>query len=221
MSEQTTYSDDVCAPKQGNRYAYRFLKRVFDIILSICVIVIGFIPCCILCIPIAITTGGSPIYTQRRLGLRGKPFCLLKFRTMVVDADDVEKHFNKEQLIEWKRERKVSNDPRTTALGRFLRRTSFDEIPQFLNVFVGQMSTVGVRPVVKDELRHYNGDAQELLSLKPGVTGWWQVHRRNAAVYEDGRRQEQELYYVRHANIGLDFKIFLRTFKVVVQGTGR
>lgn len=139
----------------------------------------------------------------------------------MVDADDVEKHFNKEQLIEWKRERKVSNDPRTTALGRFLRRTSFDEIPQFLNVFVGQMSTVGVRPVVKDELRHYNGDAQEFLSLKPGVTGWWQVHSRNAAVYEDGRRQEQELYYVRHANIGLDFKIFLRTFKVVVQGTGR
>ena len=146
---------------------------------------------------------------------------MLKFRSMVADAEDVEKYFTPEQLDEWRRERKVKDDPRITKLGAFLRHTSLDEIPQFLNVFVGHMSTIGVRPVVRDELRHYGDAVDEFLSLKPGITGWWQVHSRNEAVYEDGGRQQLELYYVRHASIPFDFSIFLRTFKVMVQGTGR
>ncbi len=207
--------------RPSQRIAYRFVKRVLDLVLSTVVIVVGFIPACILCIVIAATMGGAPIFTQRRLGLCGKPFRMFKFRTMVADAENVEKYLDADQILEWERERKVKNDPRVTKLGAFLRRTSLDEVPQFLNVFAGHMSTIGVRPVVAAELRHYGDDASEFLSLKPGITGWWQVHSRNEAVYEDGGRQQLELYYVRHASIPFDFSIFLRTFKVMIRGTGR
>ena len=207
--------------RQGRRRPYRFAKRAIDLVFSVVVIVVGFIPACILCVVIAATMGGSPIFTQRRLGLGGKSFRMFKFRTMVADAEDVGKYLDADQIREWERERKVKNDPRVTRLGAFLRRTSLDELPQFLNVFAGHMSTIGVRPVVSAELRHYGDDASEFLSLKPGITGWWQVHSRNEAVYEDGGRQELELYYVRHASLAFDFSIFLRTFKVMVRGTGR
>lgn len=207
--------------RPSRRTAYRFAKRAIDLVLSTVVIVVGFIPACILCAVIAATMGGSPIFTQQRLGLCGRPFRMFKFRTMVADAEDLEKYLDAGQIAEWKRERKVKNDPRVTRLGAFLRRTSLDELPQFLNVFAGHMSTIGVRPVVSAELRHYGDDAGEFLSLKPGITGWWQVHSRNEAVYEDGGRQQLELYYVRHANLAFDFSIFLRTFKVMARGTGR
>ena len=207
--------------RQGRRRLYRFAKRAIDLVLSVVVIVVGFIPACILCVVIAATMGGSPIFTQRRLGLGGKSFRMFKFRTMVADAENVGKYLDADQIREWERERKVRNDPRVTRLGAFLRRTSLDELPQFLNVFAGHMSTIGVRPVVSAELRHYGDDAPEFLSLKPGITGWWQVHSRNEAVYEDGGRQQLELYYVRHASLAFDFSIFLRTFKVMVRGTGR
>ncbi len=209
------------APCSSQRLAYRFAKRAIDLVFSAVVIVVAFIPACILCIVIAATMGGSPIFTQQRLGLRGKPFRMFKFRTMVADAEDVEKYLDADQILQWERERKVRNDPRVTKLGAFLRRTSLDELPQFVNVFAGQMSTIGVRPVVDAELRHYGADAPEFLSLKPGITGWWQVHSRNEAVYEDGGRQKLELYYVRHARLSLDFSIFFSTFKVVFRGTGR
>lgn len=207
--------------RPSQRVAYRFAKRVIDLVLSAVVIVVGFIPACILCIVIAATMGGAPIFTQQRLSLCGKPFRMFKFRTMVADAEDLEKYLDADQIAEWERERKVKNDPRVTKLGAFLRRTSLDELPQFLNVFAGHMSTIGVRPVVSAELRHYGDDVSEFLSLKPGITGWWQVHSRNEAVYEDGGRQQLELYYVRHASLSFDFSIFLRTFKVMVRGTGR
>ena len=219
--------EEVCTPpssavaSSSQRLAYRFAKRVIDIVFSVLVIIVGFIPACILCIVIAATMGGSPIFTQQRLGLRGRPFRMFKFRTMVADAEDVEKYLDADQIVQWECERKVKNDPRVTKLGAFLRRTSLDEVPQFLNVLAGQMSTIGVRPIVAAELRHYGGDAPEFLSLKPGITGWWQVHSRNEAVYEDGGRQKLELYYVRHARLSLDFSIFFSTFKVVFRGTGR
>ena len=107
---------------------------------------------------------------------------------MVADADDVEKYLDAEQLMEWKRERKVTNDPRITPLGKVLRRTSLDELPQFLNVLKGDMSLIGPRAITITELEHYGADVALLLSVPQGVTGAWQAGLRNEASFENGER---------------------------------
>ena len=209
----------VPAPAEG-RLGYRFVKRAFDIVFSACATIVGLIPVALLCLVIRLESPGSPIYLQERVGYRGKPLRILKLRTMVADSDDVEKHLSPEQLDQWRRERKVDDDPRVTKVGHFLRKTSLDELPQFLNVLAGQMSVVGPRPVVEDELAAYGDDAAELLSVKPGITGWWQVRARNDATYEDGNRQELELFYVRNASLAMDARVFSRTFGIMF-GKGR
>ena len=195
----------------SQKLGYRFVKRAFDIAFSSVVVVVGFVPGLVLSGFVAKATGGSPIYAQERIGKDGKPFRIYKFRTMVADADDVEKYLSAEQLEEWKRERKVEDDPRITKLGGFLRRTSLDEIPQFLNVVAGQMSVVGPRPITSDELTHFGSDAAKLLSRRPGITGWWQTQSRNDASFETGERQALELYYIDHASLGLDVRIAAST----------
>lgn len=128
-----------CRELDHRSLRYRFLKRLFDVLFSLCVIVVGLVPCALLSIAIAIDTKGSPIYSQIRVGKWGKPFRIYKFRTMVADGDNVSKYFTPEQLEVWKRERKVDGDPRVTRLGRVLRATSFDEVAQFVNVLFGQI----------------------------------------------------------------------------------
>lgn len=128
-----------CRELEHRSLGYRFLKRFFDVVFSLCVVVVGFIPGLLLSIAIAVDIKGSPIYSQIRVGKWGKPFRIYKFRTMVADSDNVEKYFTPEQLEVWKRERKVDNDPRITKLGRILRATSFDETAQFINVLLGQI----------------------------------------------------------------------------------
>lgn len=206
---------------RGSKLYLVFLKRLIDVVVSLLVIVVTFVPGVILAIAIAWQSKGTPFYSQERLGLGGKHFRLLKLRSMVADADDVEKYFTPEQLREWQTERKVDNDPRVTGIGRLLRKTSLDEFPQFINVFKGDMSIVGPRPIVDEELSHYRDRGGEFLSCKPGITGWWQVEARNDADYASGRRQELELYYVRHASATLDWNIFKRTFGAVFYGTGK
>ena len=124
----------VMARRVGGSRAYRICKRVFDIAFSVCVIAVGLGPGLILSAFIARDTGGSPIYTQERVGMGGRTFRIYKFRTMVADSDDVEKYLNSDQLAQWRLERKVDDDPRITPLGRKLRSTSVDEIPNFINV---------------------------------------------------------------------------------------
>ena len=121
------------------RLGYHFVKRAFDILFSACATIVGLIPVALLCLVIRLESPGSPIYLQERVGYRGKPLRILKLRTMVADSDDVEKHLSPEQLTQWERERKVDDDPRVTRVGRFLRKTSLDELPQFLNVLAGQI----------------------------------------------------------------------------------
>ena len=182
------------AETAGNGLVYRFVKRAFDIAFSLCVVVVGLAPIALLLLIIRLESPGSPIYRQERIGYRGQPLRIFKLRTMVADSDDVEKHLSPEQLAQWRSERKVEDDPRVTRVGRFLRRTSLDELPQFLNVLAGSMSIVGPRPVVADELPAYGTDVDAFLSMKPGITGWWQVQARNDATYEDGSRQQLELW---------------------------
>ena len=202
---------------------YRFVKRTFDIAASSLVIAVGFVPCAILSVAIAADTKGTPIYTQVRVGRYGRPFRIYKFRSMVKDADNVEKYFTPEQLEIWRSESKVDNDPRITRLGRILRRTSLDELPQFINVLLGQISIIGPRPITYDELGHFGDDAALFCSVPGGITGLWQSSKRNDATFESGERQSLELSYVEHAGIALDAKCFFDTFGVVFgkRKTGR
>lgn len=128
-----------CKELDNRSLAYRFVKRAFDLLFSLAVVVIGLIPGLILSIAVALDTKGSPIYSQERVGRNGRVFRIYKFRSMVADSDDVRKYFTPEQLEVWKRERKVEDDPRVTKLGRVLRGLSLDELPQFVNVLLGQI----------------------------------------------------------------------------------
>lgn len=211
---------NLCRSLDGRSLGYRLAKRAFDIAFSAAVIVVGLAPCALLSVAIAADTKGSPIYSQERVGRLGRPFRIYKFRSMVADADNVEKYLDEGQLAEWRRERKVTGDPRITRLGRVLRSTSLDELPQFLNVLLGQMSVIGPRAITYDELRWYGGDAALLLSVPQGVTGAWQAGSRNDASFETGERQEIELAYVRSANLREDARVFLATFGAMF-GRGR
>lgn len=209
------------AHSAGGSIAYRFVKRTFDIVFSGCVVAVGLLPSLVLSVVIAAESHGSPFYIDHRVGWRGRPLGVLKFRSMVADADDVEKYLSAEQLAEWHRERKVTDDPRVTRVGRLLRATSIDELPQFLNVLVGQMSVIGPRPISEEELGWFGEDRDLLLSVRPGITGWWQVAARNDADFESGRRQALELEYVRCAGLAMDWKAFVGTFGAIFKKMGR
>lgn len=196
------------------RLGFRFAKRAFDIAFSGVVIVVGAIPIAIVCGAICAESEGAPIYSQTRVGRDGKRIRVLKLRSMVSDADDVEKYLSQEQLAQWRRERKVDADPRITKVGQFIRSTSIDEIPQFLNVFAGDLSVIGPRPITIDELeQHFTAEGRKaLLSVRPGITGPWQAGERNEATFESGRRQQIELGYIRDAGIAEDARVFFATF---------
>lgn len=201
-----------CKEVDSRSFGYRLVKRIFDIVFSLCVIVAGFIPGLILSIAIMIDTKGSPIYSQVRVGRGGKLFRIYKFRTMVADSDDVAKYLSGEKLDQWKRERKVENDPRITPLGRKLRHTSLDEMPNFLNVLIGDMSVIGPRAVSSEEIRWFGAEAEDVLSVPAGITGYWQATSRNDATFESGERQRIELEYARNAGFAMDARCFIGTF---------
>ena len=204
---------EACRELDSRPLGYKVAKRAFDIVFSAAVVAVGFVPCALLSVAIAADTKGAPIYSQVRVGRLGKPFRIYKFRSMVADADDVEKYLTPEQLVEWQRERKVDNDPRITKLGRIIRKTSLDELPQFLNVLAGQMSLIGPRAITFDELENYGEeDAALLLSVPQGVTGAWQASKRNDATFETGERQRIELDYVKNASVSADLSVFFATF---------
>ena len=205
-------------PRPGG-VGYRFIKRTFDVVFSGAVCLVGLIPSAIVCLAIAADSPGSPIFRQERVGQGGKKIGIYKFRTMVADAHEhPERYMTPEQLAQWEREQKVDDDPRITRIGRVLRNTSLDEIPQFLNVLLGDLSVIGPRPVTQAETLEFGEERDEFLSVKPGITGWWQVTERNDATWENGRRQELELYYVRHASLALDLRVFAKTFKALGRG---
>lgn len=213
---------ELCKSLDGRSRLHRFVKRSFDIVFSACVCVLCFVPCAFLSLLIAIDTKGAPIYSQVRVGKHGRPFRIYKFRSMVADSDNVRKYFTEEQLRSWERERKVDDDPRVTKLGRVLRKTSIDELPQFINVLMGQISVIGPRAITYDELSHFGSDAPLLLSCEPGITGSWQCGPRNSATFSNGERQRIELEYASESSIETDRKVFLKTFDVMFsRRTGR
>lgn len=207
--------------RQTAKLAYRIVKRAFNVVFSLVAIAVLLVPGLVLCLVIALETKGSPIYVHERVGYHGRRLGVLKFRTMVADADNLEKYLNDWELAQFRREHKLDHDPRVTRLGAFLRKSSVDEFPQFLNVLVGQMNVVGPRPVTREELAWFGDNVDELLSCHPGITGLWQTLERNDATYQTGVRQEMELTYVRKRCIKMDLSILVRTFGVMVRKTGR
>lgn len=194
--------------------AYRFLKRLFDLVFSLCVSVVLAIPLAVVCAFICLESPGNPLYAQERVGKGGKTIRILKLRSMVTDAGNVQKYLSPEQLHQWEVERKVDDDPRITNVGQFIRKCSIDEVPQFLNVLNGDLSVIGPRPITRDELEQHFSDEEkaELLSVQPGITGLWQATDRNAATFESGLRQKIELHYVHNRCFRMDWKCFTGTF---------
>lgn len=210
--------NDIAAPEKGGLF-YLALKRLFDICFSLIVCAVLAIPVAIICIVIAIDSPGKPFFRQERIGLGGKTIRIFKLRTMVADAHTVpEKYMTPEQLAIWRREQKLDDDPRITKVGHFLRSTSLDELPQFINVLTGDLSVIGPRPVTLEETYEFGNARDEFLSCKPGITGWWQVISRNDSNWTDGSRQLIELFYVRHQSFSLDARIFVKTFKAMRKG---
>ncbi len=195
-------------------------KRILDVLGAI-LLGIVFAPLIVVIVFMMRKSGASVIYRHRRVGRGGQMFCCLKFRTMVPNADQVLRELldrSPDLQAEWVRDHKLRNDPRVTRLGRFLRRTSLDELPQLWNVLRGEMSLVGPRPVVREELLRYGRNVSTYLAAKPGITGLWQVTGRNDTDYR--RRVVLDTYYVRNQNLLLDLYILMKTTAVVLGGSG-
>lgn len=200
---------------------FLFIKRIFDIICSL----IGFV----FLIPITwivkicyVLTGDfkSIFYVQKRIGKNGKIFYLYKFRSMVPNAGEILKEMLKDPKYkkEWDENQKFENDPRITKIGKILRKTSLDEIPQFVNVLFGEMSLIGPRPLVPGELDAHNGNHEVYEKVRPGITGWWGCSGRSDTDYEE--RLKLEYYYVEHQSLKLDIKCIFKTIGAVLFGKG-
>jgi exopolysaccharide production protein ExoY len=205
----------------SQRVSFRVGKRLFDILFAAAALLV-LAPIFLVCAAcICVTSGGSVLFRQRRLGRRGKDFSIVKFRTMLPNAEALlhkvlESDPGAKQ--EWERDQKLRNDPRVTPLGRFLRRTSMDELPQFWNVLIGDMSLVGPRPIVRSEMRFYLSAMEIYSAVRPGITGLWQVSGRNDTGYS--RRIALDCQYVRTWSTWLDLCILLRTLNPVVLFAG-
>jgi lipopolysaccharide/colanic/teichoic acid biosynthesis glycosyltransferase len=194
-----------------------FTKRLFDVIFSLSVLILFFPLYLILATLIAISSPGPIFYMQERVGKNYKPFGCLKFRTMVYNADDLLSELmttSPHLREEFEDNFKLKQDPRITAIGKFLRLTSLDEFPQFWNVLKGDMSVVGPRPLVPEEIPKYGRYMDKVLTIQPGITGLWQVSGRNDIPYN--QRVQIDVYYVNARNIWLDLWIVFKTIGVII-----
>ena len=203
-----------------SRLGYRFVKRTFDICFSGCVLAVIAIPSLILAAAIRLESEGNPFYSQIRIGQTNadgslSTFRMWKFRSMYKDADERLEELKEQNEIEGAMF-KMKDDPRITRIGRFIRRHSIDEFPQFVNVFLGQMSVVGPRPPLPSEVEQYTEYDLQRLAVKPGITGWWQVTERNDANFDSMVRRDLE--YIASRSVWKDLKIILLTVVEVITG---
>jgi len=202
-------------------FTFLVIKRLFDILVSILGIIL-MLPVTIFVKIAYMLTGDfkSIFYRQQRIGRNGKLIGIYKFRSMVPNAGEVLEELLKDPKYkaEWDANQKLDNDPRITEVGKLLRKTSLDELPQFINVLLNDMSLIGPRPLVKGELDAHNGNHDIYEKVKPGITGWWACNGRSALDYED--RLNLEYYYVNNRSLRLDIKCILRTVKCVLDRNG-
>ena len=202
---------------QGRKKLLRFQKRVLDTIAALIAFAIVSPLFIIIPIIIRLTSPGPVFYSQKRVGRNGKQIKVRKFRSMYSDADDGLKFLLAQDPAaakEWEENFKLKKDPRITPFGAFLRKTSLDELPQLFNVFMGQMSLIGPRPIVEEEIRHYGEYYSTVNSVRPGITGLWQVSGRSDTDYT--RRVALDMYYVLNWSPWIDLWIIIRTFFVVI-----
>jgi len=195
-------------------------KRAFDCIGSLLLIIV-LSPILIVIAYLIHRDGGPSFYNQERVGYGGKTFKCLKFRSMVENSKQrLEEVLAScpEARAEWEKDFKLKNDPRITSIGSFLRKTSLDELPQLFNVLKGDMSLVGPRPIVEDELRRYGSLTGKYLSTRPGMTGLWQVSGRNDTTYRE--RVSLDCYYVDNWKLHTDLFLLVKTLTVVFHGRG-
>lgn len=201
---------------------HRPLKRAFDIIFSLVLLFFLLPLMLIIALIVKLTSHGPMFFSHNRVGRGGRLFKCYKFRTMYEDAEE-----RQSQLIascetlrdEWKYQRKFKRDPRITFIGKFLRKTSLDELPQFWNVLKGDLSVVGPRPVVVEEVVEYFGKkAEKILSIRPGITGLWQVSGRSDLCYT--KRMQYDEQYVDENSMILDLKLIFKTLPVVIFSQG-
>ncbi len=198
-----------------------FAKRILDISLIIISLPVVLPVCIIIGFLVKLTSKGPVLYGHVRVGKNGQPLKCWKFRSMYKDADkqlDKILSQNPEMRRQWEKDRKFINDPRVTKFGRFLRKTSLDELPQLWNIFLGQMSFVGPRPVTEGELSKYGDSADYILSVTPGLSGMWQTSGRSDTEYEE--RITLDTYYIQNWSIWLDIWIIIKTVSVVIKGKG-
>ncbi|MFT9117738.1 MAG: sugar transferase [Sporolactobacillus sp.] len=205
----------------GSKIDYLFIKRALDIFGAVVGLVVSS-PLFLLIslLYLAGSQRGPVFFKQKRIGQFGKPFYIYKFRSMICNAEEVLKS-NKvlyQKYLDNSYKLEPKEDPRITKIGRFLRKTSLDELPQLINVLKGEMSLVGPRPVVSEELKEYKENRLLFLSVKPGLTGNWQVCGRSEIEYPE--RCDVELYYVFHQSLALDLKIIFKTIIAVLTKKG-
>lgn len=224
LQETTINNINIMKKERTNKKVlYKFTKRIIDIIGSIIGILI-LIPTALiiyLARKVLKEDKGPLFYEQLRYGKNGKVFRLYKFRSMCIGADKKLKEYledNDEAREEFEKTHKLQNDPRITKIGNFLRKSSLDELPQMINILKGDMSFVGPRPVVEKEVEEYGTNKDKFLSVRPGLTGYWQVNGRSNTTYEE--RMKMELYYVDNCSLWLDIKIFFKTFITVFKKEG-
>lgn len=221
--DETIIQPNIKEKVEVKKVLYKVIKRIIDIL--------GGLVGCVLLVPITVgvyiarivlkENDGPMFYEHLRYGKDGKKFRIYKFRSMCIDADKKLKSYleqNEEARKEFEENHKLKDDPRITKLGKFIRKTSIDELPQFINVLKGDMSLIGPRPIVDGEIEKYGDNRDKFLSVRPGLTGYWAANGRSDITYE--KRMKMELYYIDNISFKLDVQIFFKTIISVIKKEG-
>lgn len=194
-------------------YYTRWGKRAIDLALAVPLLLITLVPICVIALAIRLDSPGGSLFLQRRVGMRGREFTIYKFRTMI-SSDDLVLLPDENGVLR----HKVRNDPRVTVVGRLLRKTSLDELPQLINVVRGDMSLIGPRPELPQIVANYQPWQHARHSVKPGITGWWQVSGRGDRPMHE--HTELDIQYIERISPSLDATILVKTVRVVLRGAG-
>ena len=215
--EQSTGTrQSVATGRERGRYLYEtYAKRVLDLMIAIPLLLVLSLIIGLIAIAVWRSSPGPVMFRQQRIGRGGRPFTVLKFRTMAAEAGPTFRQF---VGADGSAKHKIPNDPRVTRVGRFLRRTSLDELPQLFNVLRGEMSMIGPRPELPEIVSRYEAWQHRRHEVRPGLTGWWQINRRGDGLMCE--HTELDIYYVDNVSLRLDLRILLRTFNTVLSGKG-
>ena len=203
--------------KNRNLNFYKLFKTLLDFLFSIFFLIASLPFFIIISVLIKFSSRGPIFFLQERIGKNNIPFKCIKFRTMHPEAKDILENLlinDKKLKMEFEQTHKIKNDPRITTIGKLLRKTSLDELPQFINVLKNEMSIVGPRPIVNKEKKKYGKNFKKVLSVKPGITGLWQVSGRNNLTYKT--RVKLDMNYVENYNFLMDIRIIIRTIGVIL-----